>query len=71
MHRKLTTLAFVVGTNGVLESVVVEKAPTPAIEAKMRAEMGAWLFEPPTKDGHAIKISSKGTITINVIRSPK
>jgi hypothetical protein len=64
-------VAFVIGTDGVPESVSIDKAPSPAIEAKMRAAMLSWLFEPPVKDGAPIKVSSQGNVTINVVRPPK
>lgn len=62
-------IAFVIGTDGVPESVSIDKAPSPAIEAKMRAEMLSWLFEPPMKDGNPVKVSSQGNITINVMQN--
>ena len=61
--------AVLIGVDGVPESVNIEKAPSPAIEAKMRAQMLLWLFEPPTKDGKPVKVSSQGNMTINVLRN--
>jgi hypothetical protein len=64
-------VAFTIGTDGVPESISIERAPSPAIEAKMRAEMLAWLFEPPTKNGTPIRVSSHGDVTITVLQPPK
>lgn len=58
-----------IGVDGVPESVSIDKAPSPAVEAKMHAEMLSWLFEPPTKDGKPVKVSSQGNMPINVVRS--
>lgn len=69
--RFIVHISITIGTDGVPESVTIEKAPSPAIETKMRAEMLAWLFEPPMKDGAPIKVSSQGDITINVVQPPK
>jgi hypothetical protein len=62
-------VAFTIGTDGIPESVSIEKAPSLAIEAKIRAEMLTWLFEPPMKNGNPVKVSSQGNITINVVQS--
>jgi hypothetical protein len=67
--RFTVRIAITIGTDGVPESVSIEKAPSPSIEAKMRTEMLSWLFEPPTKDGNPVKVSSQGDITINVLQN--
>lgn len=62
-------LAIVIGADGIPESVTIEKSPSPAIEQKVRNEVLAWLFEPPTKDGNPVKVSTQGNFTINVLQA--
>jgi hypothetical protein len=62
-------ISFVVRQDGTPESVVVEKAPSDGIKAKLREQMLAWIYESPMKDNHPVKVSSQGDIMINVIRS--
>jgi hypothetical protein len=61
--------AILIGADGIPESVSIEKAPSRAIEENMRAEMLLWLFEPPTKDGNPVKVSSQGNLNINVLQN--
>ena len=58
-----------VGTDGTVEAATVEKSPSDALAQKIHDQMLTWLFEPPTKDGHPIRVKNQSDITINVIRS--
>jgi len=62
-------IAFVVRSDGTMESADVKDAPTDALRAKVQTQMMSWLFEPPTKDAKPINVSTGGTINITVVRS--
>lgn len=61
-------LSLQIGKDGLIDKVLVDGAPTPAIEAAIQKRSLDWLFEPYRKDGQQVAVLLKTTAHINVIR---
>jgi hypothetical protein len=57
-----------VASDGTVETATVDKSPSDSLAKTIQDQMVAWLFEPPTKDGHPIRVKNESDITVNVIR---
>lgn len=62
-------VAFTVRSDGTPEGVVVSNAPSESLEGLIKAQLLAWLYEPPVKDGKPARVNTGGEIHIRVIRS--
>jgi hypothetical protein len=56
-----------VGSDGTVETAIVEKSPSDSLKQEIHDQIMTWLFEPPTKDGQPIRIKTASDITVNVI----
>lgn len=67
--RVTVHITLQVGTDGTVEAATVEKSPSDTLTKTIHDQMVSWLFEPPSKDGHPIRVKNESDITVNVIRS--
>jgi hypothetical protein len=61
-------VALQIGTDGTVESVVIQNAPNDPLRQKLQAQIESWLFEPPQRDGKPIRVATQSDIPINVVR---
>jgi hypothetical protein len=57
-----------VGRDGTVEMANIEKSPSASLTQKIHEQIMTWLFEPPMKDGQAIRVKTELDIAVNVIR---
>jgi photosystem II stability/assembly factor-like uncharacterized protein len=62
-------VSLLIRSDGTIETVTIEKAPSDSLQRKIEGQISEWLFEPPTKDGQPIRVSTKLNLNINVVRS--
>jgi hypothetical protein len=61
-------VAIQVGQDGTVEMATIEKCPSTSLMQKIHDQVMTWLFEPPTKDGHPVRVETGSEIAVNVIR---
>jgi hypothetical protein len=61
-------ISLQVGTDGTIQAVTIQNAPSDSLQQKIHAQIVDWLFEPPQRDGKPIRVATQSDLVVNVIR---